>query len=78
MGGGTSSLIVALNTPVIGLTALGLLAGSFYGSALGITVVGLLSFILPVGLEVTWINLIASAIGGLLALAGVAIVNLRR
>lgn len=63
------SLIVALDTPVIGLTALGLLAGSFYGSALGVTVVGLLSILLPVGLEVTWINLIASSVGGLLGAA---------
>ncbi|GAB4384237.1 MAG: HDIG domain-containing protein [Elainellaceae cyanobacterium] len=66
------SLIVALDTPAVGLPALGLLAGSFYGSALGVTVVGLLSLLLPIGLEVTWTNLIASAFGGLLgaALAG--------
>lgn len=66
------SLIVALDTPAVGLPALGLLAGSFYGSALGVGVVGLLSLLLPVGLEVTWTNLVSSAFGGILgaALAG--------
>lgn len=66
------SLIVALDTPAIGLPALGLLAGSFYGSVLGVTAVGLLSLVLPIGMEVSWISLIASAAGGLLgaALAG--------
>jgi cyclic-di-AMP phosphodiesterase PgpH len=63
------SLIVALDTPAIGLSALGLLAGSFYGSALGVTVVALLSLLLPVGLEVTWTNLVASSIGGILGAA---------
>jgi len=63
------ALIVALDTPVIGLTALGLLAGSFYGSALGVTVVGLLGVLLPVGLEITWINLLSSLVGGLLGAA---------
>lgn len=63
------SLVVALDTPAIGLSALGLLAGSFYGSALGVTVVAVLSFLLPVGLEVTWTNLIASSFGGILGAA---------
>jgi cyclic-di-AMP phosphodiesterase PgpH len=63
------SLVVALGTPAIGLSALGLLAGSFYGSALGVTVVGVLSLLLPVGLEITWTNLIASSFGGLLGAA---------
>ncbi|HEY9659024.1 MAG TPA: HDIG domain-containing metalloprotein, partial [Allocoleopsis sp.] len=63
------SLIVALDTPAIGLPALGLLAGSFYGSALGVTVVSLLSFLLPIGMEISWISLIASAVGGILGAA---------
>jgi putative nucleotidyltransferase with HDIG domain len=63
------SLVVALDTPAIGLSALGLLAGSFYGSALGVTVVAILSFLLPVGLEVTWTNLVASSLGGIVGAA---------
>lgn len=63
------SLIVALDTPAIGLPALGLLVGSFYGSTLGVTVVGLLSFLLPVGLEISWTYLLASVAGGLLGAA---------
>ncbi|PSB09788.1 hypothetical protein C7B76_24850 [filamentous cyanobacterium CCP2] len=59
--------VAALGTPAIGLPALGLLVGSFYGSALGVTVVGLLSVLLPVGMELTWTHLVASSVGGLMA-----------
>ncbi len=58
--------LIALKIPSPGLPAIGLLIGSFYGSALGVTTVGLLSLLIPVGMEVNWTNLIASAIGGLL------------
>jgi putative nucleotidyltransferase with HDIG domain len=58
--------VAALGTPAIGLPALGLLVGSFYGSALGVTVVGLLSVLLPVGMELTWTHLVASSVGGLM------------
>ncbi|WP_293132354.1 HDIG domain-containing metalloprotein, partial [Microcoleus sp. bin38.metabat.b11b12b14.051] len=37
-----------------------------YGSAVGVTVVGLLSALLPIGLDVELIHLVASAAGGLL------------
>ena len=63
------SIVVALDTPAIGLPALGLIVGSFYGSALGVTVVGLLSLLLPIGIEVSWMNFVSSAIGGLLGAA---------
>jgi putative nucleotidyltransferase with HDIG domain len=59
-------LVAALNLPSLNLPAIGLLMGSFYGAPLGITTVGLLSLILPIGIEVSWIALIASAVGGLL------------
>ncbi|WNZ25043.1 HDIG domain-containing protein [Leptolyngbya sp. NK1-12] len=67
----TAPLVVALNLPSMNLPAIGLLVGSFYGSALGITTVGLLSLILPIGMEVAWTNLLASAAAGLLG-AGMA------
>lgn len=58
--------LIALNIPATGLPAIGLLIGSFYGSALGVTATGLLSLLLPIGMEVNWTNFIASAVGGLL------------
>ncbi|MFM7424650.1 MAG: HD family phosphohydrolase [Elainella sp.] len=62
----SAPLTVALNLPSTNLPAIGLLLGSFYGSALGATTIGLLSLLLPVGMELPWTNLIASALGGLL------------
>lgn len=62
----SAPLVIALNLPSTNLPAIGLLMGSFYGSALGVTTVGLLSLILPIGMEVTWTNLIAGSVGGLL------------
>ncbi|WP_416674469.1 HD family phosphohydrolase [Egbenema bharatensis] len=58
--------VAALGTPAIGLSALGLLVGSFYGSVLGVTVVGLLSLVLPVGMELVGTHLVASSVGGLI------------
>ena len=62
----SAPVAIALNLPSPNLPAIGLLIGSFYGSALGVTTVGLLSIALPLGLEVTWSSLVASALGGLL------------
>ncbi|MBI4780357.1 MAG: HDIG domain-containing protein [Oscillatoriophycideae cyanobacterium NC_groundwater_1537_Pr4_S-0.65um_50_18] len=62
----SAPLAMALNVPVINLPAVGLLVGSFYGSALGGITVLLLSIILPIGMEVSWTSFIASTVGGLL------------
>ncbi|MBD1865805.1 HDIG domain-containing protein [Cyanobacteria bacterium FACHB-471] len=67
----TTPLLIALGVPATNLPALGLLIGSFYGSALGITVVGLLSIALPIGMEISWVTLTACAIGSILG-AGMA------
>lgn len=83
----SAPLLLALRVPSTSLPAIGLLAGSFYGSAVGATVAGLLAWVLPVGLEIDGISLLASAasaaVGGLisgrlrsreeLALLGVAV-----
>ena len=53
------SVLAGLRVPTIGLPAVGLLVGSFYGPALGITVLGLLALILPIGTPVSTIPLIA-------------------
>ncbi len=66
-------LLLTLSTPVLvslgirytNLAAVGLLVGSFYGSALGITVVGLLSAVLPISLKIGWDYLLAGIAGGI-------------
>ncbi|MBW4514445.1 MAG: HDIG domain-containing protein [Timaviella obliquedivisa GSE-PSE-MK23-08B] len=61
----TAPVISALGLPATSLPVIGLLVGSFYGSALGITVIGLLTVILPIGMEIAPINLVAGAVGSL-------------
>ena len=62
----SAPVLVSLGLPWTSLPAIGILAGGFYGSAVGVTVVGLLSALLPVGLNIELIHLVASAAGGLL------------
>ena len=62
----SAPVLVSLGLPWTSLPAIGILAGGFYGSAVGVTVVGLLSALLPVGLNVELIHLVASGAGGLL------------
>lgn len=61
----STPLLVALQVPSTSLPAIGLLMGSFYGSALGVTVVLLQAGLLPLGLEIDGLYLLASAAGGL-------------
>jgi putative nucleotidyltransferase with HDIG domain len=56
--------VLALGLPYTTWSGMGLLLGSFYGSTLGVTVVGLLSFVLPIGLDASKIGLIAGLVGG--------------
>lgn len=65
----STPLLLTLGVPWTSLPAIGILAGSFYGSAVGVTVVGLLSTVLPIGLDVDGIHLLASVAGGLLGAA---------
>jgi hypothetical protein len=58
-------LTIVLMLPSTNLPAIGLLLGSFYGSALGVTAISLLSLILPIGMEVTWTIWLSGAVGGL-------------
>ncbi|MEX0272684.1 HD family phosphohydrolase [Leptolyngbyaceae cyanobacterium UHCC 1019] len=62
----STPLLVALQVPSINLPAIGLLVGGFYGAPLGLTVAGLLTLLVAVGMEVTWSTLIASATTGLM------------
>ena len=61
---GVSGLSI-LGFAVYSLPALGLLASSFYGTALGSTLVGLTALLLPIGTRVSPVPLLASAAGGL-------------
>ena len=61
---GVSGLSV-LGFAVYSLPAVGLLASSFYGTALGSTLVGLIAILLPIGTRVSPVPLLASAAGGL-------------
>ncbi|WP_226582235.1 HD family phosphohydrolase [Microseira wollei] len=62
----STPLIVSLGWHYTSLPAIGLLMGSFYGSALGVTTVGLIALFLPVSLPISWEHLLADAVGGLL------------
>lgn len=57
-----------LNTIGLGmysLSAVGLLAGSFYGTTLGSTLVGLIAILLPIGSRTSLVPLLGSTAGGL-------------
>ena len=60
------SLLAALNFPTLGLPAVGLLIGSFYGAPLGMTVVGLITLVLPIGAGADAVSLISGAAAALL------------
>ncbi|MGQ4648254.1 HDIG domain-containing metalloprotein [Lyngbya aestuarii] len=67
-------LLLTLSTPVLvsfgisytSLPAIGLLIGSFYGSALGVAVVTLLTGLVGISMEIKGVAFIAGAAGGLL------------
>ena len=62
----SAPLLVALRIPwTSSLPAIGLLVGNFYGSTMGVTLVGLISVVLPIGMDVDKIDWFASAVGGL-------------
>jgi len=62
----TTPVLVAVKMPWTSLPAVGLLASSFYGSPVGVAVVGLLSVLVPFGMEVEFIHWAASVGGGLI------------
>lgn len=59
----STPLIIVTGLPATNLPAVGLLISSFYGSALGLTVVSLMGIALPIGMNVGWSPLIASVAG---------------
>lgn len=59
-------ILAALRVPSTSLPAVGLLVGSFYGSVMGMTVVGLLTLILPIGTSISAIPLLSGAAAAML------------
>lgn len=59
--------VLAISLPYTTWSAIGLLLGSFYGPTVGITVVGLLSLILPITTDTNILVLLAGAAGGILS-----------
>lgn len=62
----SAPLLVIVGVSSTSVPAIGLLMGSFYGSAMGVTVIGALTLLLPIGMEVSWAHWLSSAAGGLL------------
>jgi putative nucleotidyltransferase with HDIG domain len=62
----SAPLLVRVGVPYTNFPAIGLLLGSFYGSPLGVTVVGLMTLLLQSSRLVHWEYLLAGAAGGLL------------
>ncbi|MDX2243367.1 MAG: HDIG domain-containing protein [Leptolyngbyaceae cyanobacterium bins.302] len=62
----STPLLIALQVPSTNLPVVGLLTSSFYGAPLGLTVTGLLSVLLAVGMDMNVSYLISSAAGGIL------------
>ena len=61
------SVLAALQVvPTVGLPAVGLLVGSFYGSVLGLTVVSLVALLLLIGAPVALTPILAGAAGAML------------
>ncbi|WP_373530199.1 HD family phosphohydrolase [Nostoc sp.] len=58
--------VITIGLPYTTWSALGLLLGSFYGPTLGVTVIGLLSPILGISLDISKATLLAGAGGGIL------------
>ncbi len=62
----TTPVLVIFGIPYTSLPAVGLLVGSFYGSSLGVTVVGLLTGLVSISMELRWVALLSGAAGGVL------------
>ena len=63
----TTPLLVTLGVPSTNLPAIGLLMGTFYGSAMALTLTGLVSGLLPMGMTIGISHWLPSVAGGLLA-----------
>ncbi|HTL90225.1 MAG TPA: HDIG domain-containing protein [Leptolyngbya sp.] len=65
----STPLMVLMGAPSTNLSAIGFLMGTFYGSVLAVAVVGLLAVMLPIGMGLSLIQWVPSAIAGLVVAA---------
>jgi len=69
-------LTILTGIPSTNLPAVALLISSFYGSALSLTVIGLLGIVLPVGMNVGWVTLLAGLVGSAIGASRAIALNL--
>ncbi|BAU10207.1 7TM-HD extracellular domain protein [Leptolyngbya sp. NIES-3755] len=62
----STPLMIIINAPSTNLPAISFLMGTFYGSVLAITSVGLLTVMLPIGMGLSLMQWVPSAIAGLI------------
>jgi cyclic-di-AMP phosphodiesterase PgpH len=62
----STPLMILIHAPSTNLPAIGVLMGTFYGSVLAVTGVGLLTVMLPIGMGLTVTQWVPSAIAGLI------------
>ncbi|MBE9009769.1 HDIG domain-containing protein [Pseudanabaenaceae cyanobacterium LEGE 13415] len=73
----STPLMVIINAPSTNLPAIGFLMGTFYGSVLALTGVGLLTVMLPIGMGLSLMQWVPSATAGLIVAALAARVRSR-
>jgi cyclic-di-AMP phosphodiesterase PgpH len=62
----SAPVLITLQIPATSLPAIGILISSFYGAPLAVTVVGVISILLPIGMDVNVIQILTCCVGGLL------------
>ncbi len=62
----STPLILTMGTPYTNWSAVGILLSSFYGSTIGMTVIGLLMLLLPISVKISRIALLTGVAGGIL------------
>lgn len=73
----STPLMIIIKAPSTNLPAIGFLTGTFYGSVVAVTVVGLLTVMLPIGMGLSLMQWVPSAVAGLVVAALAARVRSR-
>jgi putative nucleotidyltransferase with HDIG domain len=62
----SAPVLITLHIPATSLPAIGILISSFYGAPLAVTIVGVISILLPIGMDVNAIQILTCCVGGFL------------
>jgi cyclic-di-AMP phosphodiesterase PgpH len=62
----STPLILTMGTPYTNWSAVGILLSSFYGSTIGMTVIGLLMLLIPISVKISRIALLTGVAGGIM------------